>query len=203
MFYDRAEAGRLLAERLKKYQKDGVAAAIPRGGVVLGAEIARLLEIPLELVLVRKIGHPSNPEYAICAVSEAGEKCNELETSIVDKSWLEERKKEERKEIARRKEIYLKGRSSVNMEGKTVILVDDGIATGLTYLTAVDELRKRKPAKIVAALPVMPAEFEETLKKAVDEVVCLLIDKNYLGAVGAYYSQFPQVTDEEVIEMMK
>ncbi len=192
-----------MAERLKKYQKDGVAAAIPRGGVVLGAEIARLLEIPLELVLVRKLGHPSNLEYAICAVTEAGEKCNELETSMVDKAWLEERKKEERKEITRRKEVYLKGKSSVNMEGKTVILVDDGIATGLTYLAAVDELRKRKPAKIVAALPVMPAEYEETLKKAVDEVVCPNIDKNYLGAVGAYYSQFPQVTDEEVIELMK
>lgn len=203
MFYDRTEAGRLLADKLAEYKNNCVVEVIPRGGVVVGAEIARILKVPVDLVLVRKLGHPSNTEYAVCAVTEIGEKCNEAGITVMDKGWLEDRKKEERQEIARRKEVYLKGRMGVDIKGKTVILVDDGVATGLTFLAAVDELRKREPAKIVAALPVMPAEFEESLKKIVEEIVCLNIDKYYLGAVGAYYTSFPQVTDEEVMRLMK
>lgn len=203
MFYDRYEAGRRLAEGLKKYEKEAVVVAIPRGGVLVGKEIAERLGCPLDLVIVRKVGHPFNPEYALCAVSETGEICNEIEAEEVDRKWLAEAKKEARDEAERRRKLYLGERKRQKMAGKTVILTDDGIATGMTYLMAVEEIRKMRPKRIVAALPVMPSEFEERLRKAVDEIVCLSIDKNYLGAVGAYYSNFPQVTDEEVMGMMK
>lgn len=183
--------------------------ALPRGGAVLGAKIAREYRWPLELILVRKIGHPYNPEYAVCAVSESGVKCDEEEKERLDQGWLEKEMEKARQEIKRRKKVYLvgrptesAGRQTVDVGGKTAILVDDGVATGLTFLVAIEELRCRHPWKIVAALPVMPAEFMEKLRGVVDEVVCLNADKNYLGSVGAYYMSFPQVTDEEVISAM-
>jgi putative phosphoribosyl transferase len=204
MFQDRVDAGEKLVPGLRKFQSEEcVVMAIPRGGVVLGEVIAKELHCPLGLVLVRKIGHPNNPEYAVCAVSESGMKCSEEEKSGLEDDWLKGKVEEERQEIKRRKEMYLGGRPMVDVSGKTVILVDDGIATGLTYLMAVDELRSRKPKKIVAALPVMPAEFEPKLREVVDEIVCLKSDPNYLGAVGSYYMYFPQLTDEEVVRAMK
>lgn len=203
MFSDRRQAGKLLAEALGKYKKEEcVVCAIPRGGAIVGAEIARGYGWPLDLIIVRKIGHQYNPEYAVCAVSENGMKCSEEEKTSLDQKWLEKEVEKEREEIKRRKRLYLGDREPADIEGKTVILVDDGVATGLTYLMAAEELRSRNPGKIVAALPVMPAEFEEVLKKVVDEMVCLNIDRSYLGAVGAYYESFPQVMDEEVVEIV-
>jgi len=192
-----------LAEALGKFNGEPcVVCVLPRGGVVLGAEIAREYGWPLELILVRKIGHRYNPEYAVCAVSESGMKCSEEEKESLDRGWLKKEMEKERREIKRRKEVYLDGRRVVDVEGKTAILVDDGVATGLTYLVAIEELRNRHPRKIVAALPVMPAEFLEKLNGVVDEVVCLNADQNYIGSVGAYYMDFPQVTDGEVISAM-
>jgi len=203
VFADRKQAGKLLAERLGKFKGEScVVCALPRGGVVLGAEIAREYDWPMELILVRKIGHPYNPEYAVCAVSEGGVKYSEEGKESLDQGWLKKEMEKGRQEIKRRKEVYLGGRQAVAVGGKIAILVDDGVATGLTFLVAIEELRCRHPRKIVAALPVMPAEFEKKLKGAVDEVVCLNADENYLGSVGAYYMDFPQVTDEEVISVM-
>lgn len=203
-FRDRVEAGKLLAVKLSKYKgKDSVVYAIPRGGVVLGVEIAKEIGAPLDLVITRKIGHPNNPEYALCVVAEDGHmECNEIERRAVDKKWLAEEMEKEKKEAKRRREKYL-GERRESAKGKVAILVDDGVATGMTFLMAIRELRHLEPDKIVAALPVMPIEMKHVFEKEVDELVTLEADSNYLGAVGAYYDDFPQVEDEEVIRILK
>jgi len=204
-FRDRQDAGRQLAEALKeKYGgAEGVVYPLPRGGIPLGLEVARVLEMPLGLIIPRKIGHPFNPEYAICAVSEGGETvCNERELEKLDKKWFEQRVEEERQESKRRREKYLPGRDLLPLEGKIAILVDDGIATGLTMRAAIRDARERKAAQVVVAIPVVPQDTAERLKLEVDDVVALSIDAFYLGSVGAYYDSFDQLTDKEVIAMM-
>lgn len=205
MFKNRTDAGIKLAAALQHYKgMDAVVYALPRGGVVLGVEIAKALKLPLDLVIPRKIGHPHNPEYAICAVTEHGELlCNEAERRAVDPAWLKQAVEKEIQEATRRRETYLKGRPSVAVEGKTAIIVDDGIATGLTMRAAIKDLRARHPAKVVVAIPVCPADTAEVLRREADELVVLDIPLVYLGAVGAYYQDFPQVSDEEVIEFLK
>jgi len=202
MFTDRREAGVKLGERLLKYKgKDCVVYAIPRGGVILGDEVARVVRAPLDLIITRKVGHPYNPEFAVCVVTESGERiCDEPELEGIDKKWLEIEVSKERQEAKRRRELYLEGRDPLVAE--TAILVDDGVATGLTYLMAIKELRQRKVKRIVAAVPVMPREFLPRLKEVVDEVVCLNIDEAFRGAVGSYYEYFPQVSDDEVKQVM-
>jgi len=204
-FRDRRDAGRQLAAALReKYGgSQGVVYPLPRGGIPLGLEVASELEMPLGLIIPRKIGHPFNSEYAICAVSEGGETvCNELEVSKVDPEWFKRRVNEERQESKRRREKYLPGRGPLPLEGKTAILVDDGIATGLTMRAAIRDARERKAAKVVVAIPVVPKDTAEQLKLEVDDVVALSVDAYYLGAVGAYYDSFPQFTDDEVISLM-
>ncbi len=204
-FRDRTDAGKKLAKALEKYKdQPGIVYALPRGGVVLGAEIARHLELPLDLIIPRKIGHPLSPEYAICAVVESGELvCNEWEVSHVDQTWFKQTVEHERREAQRRRELYLAGRQPYSAEGKTAILVDDGIATGLTMEVAIRDARARRPARVVVAIPVSPKDTAERLSKQVDAVVALDIPDYYLGAVGAYYDYFEQVSDEEVVELMK
>ena len=204
-FRDRAEAGRLLAQALKKYQKqDGVVYALPRGGVVLGVEVARALAMPLDLLIPRKIGHPLQPEYAICAVVESGEMvCNQQEVARVDPQWFRREVEAERQEARRRRELYLGGREPSPVEGKTAIIVDDGIATGLTMEVSIRDALRRRPAHLVVAVPVAPPETVERLAREVDEFIVLDPSPYYLSAVGAYYDHFPQVTDEEVIALMR
>ncbi len=205
-FRDRNDAGKQLAQALaEKYQDaDGVIYPLPRGGLPLGMEVARALNMPMDLIIPRKIGHPFNPEYAICAVSESGETvCNERELARVEKPWFEQRVKEEREESRRRRQRYLAGREPVPIEGKTAILVDDGIATGLTMRAAIKDARARKAGHIVVAIPVVPQDTAELLATEVDDVVALSVDAYYLGAVGAYYDNFGQLSDEEVVEMMQ
>ena len=205
-FRDRVDAGKQLAEALKKKYSDtdGVIYPLPRGGLPLGMEIARALNMPLDLIIPRKIGHPFNPEYAICAVSESGETvCNQRELERVDKEWFQKRVEEEREESRRRRDRYLDGREPIAIEGKTAILVDDGIATGLTMRAAIRDARARKAAHVVVAIPVVPQDTAELLTTEVDDVVALSVDAYYLGAVGAYYDNFSQLSDEEVVEMMQ
>lgn len=204
-FKDRTEAGQKLAQALTKYKSETtVIYALPRGGVVLGYEIAKELNAPLSLIITRKIGHPSQPEYAICAVAEDGDMlCTEEERVAVNPDWLAQESARERSEAARRRETYLKGRMPTSAANKTAIIVDDGIATGLTMLLSIREVKHRNPKKIIVAIPVAPIEAAEKIKKEVDELVVLDIPDFYLGAVGAYYDEFPQVTDEEVIKLLK
>lgn len=207
MFIDRRDAGSQLAQRLKKYrwQKGVLVLALPRGGVVTGFEIARSLDAPLDVLIVRKIGFPGQPELAIGAVSETGAVV--LNESIISSYGVSEDyvKKEisrQEEEISRRVKLYRKGRSISELEGKTVILVDDGVATGATVKAAIATLKKEKITKLVLALPVGPPEAAAELKEMVDDFICLEVPA-YFGAVGAFYEDFTQVSDDEVVEMLE
>lgn len=206
-FKNRTEAGKLLAKALEKYKnKDVVVYALPRGGVVVAVEIASKLNAPLDLIITRKIGHPFQPEYAIAATAENGHIAGaQRELKSVDEEWLRKEIERQRKEAKRRRERYLQGKPEIQVEGKIAILVDDGIATGLTMRVGIMELRHRHPKKIVVAIPVIPSTTENVLKKVADEVIALDTpsDDIFLGAVGAYYVEFPPVEDEEVVAMLK
>jgi putative phosphoribosyl transferase len=203
IFTDRVDAGRKLAHSLTLYNGDDVVIyALPRGGVVLGAEVARSLDAPLDLIIVRKVGHPFSPEYAIAAVAEDGHTVmNQLEVDTVDKEWFEENLQIERQEARRRRELYTRGRTPISAAGKVAIIVDDGLATGLTMFGAIQEIRHSNPRKIVVAVPVAPPQTVQELKKVADDVVVLYITANF-GAIGSFYSLFDQVSDEQVIELM-
>ncbi|MBI2631276.1 phosphoribosyl transferase [Candidatus Nomurabacteria bacterium] len=205
MFEDREEAGRLLARRLAEYRsKDAVVYALPRGGVVLGFEVARFINAPLDLIIVRKVGHPSNPEYAICAVTEKGKPIyNEKEREALNPAWLDKEIIKEREEAKRRREKYLKNRKHYPARGKIAIVVDDGVATGLTLMVALRSIREEAPRELIVAVPVIPRDMADTFRALADKTVFLKEEEYYLGAVGAYYQNFPQVTDEEVIELLE
>ena len=202
IFKDRAEAGQKLAILLKKQSthiKDGIVLALPRGGVVVGAEISKALNLSLDIIVTRKIGAPLNPEYAVAAVSE-----NQLIVSPrenPDPEYLKEETSKERQEIARRVREYRGKRPAINLKNKIAILVDDGLATGLTMAVAIKEVRLQNPAKIIMAVPVAPPETVENLKSKVDEIIVLNIEPLFL-AVGQFYENFPQTTDDEVISLL-
>lgn len=205
-YIDRQDAGKRLAQVLRHFKGDNVVVlALPRGGIVLGAEVAKELQAPLGLVLVRKIGHPSYSEYAIGAVAE-GEKpvYNENEVAGIDKGWLKEAEASAKKLIEHRRGLYY-GEDLVPPEvsGKTVILVDDGIATGLTMEAAVRAMQNKHPKRIVVAVPVAAQESVDTLENIADEVVVLDKPESFLGAVGSHYLEFDQVNDEEVLTFLR
>lgn len=203
-FIDRTDAGRRLAQRLLAYQdSDVVVYALPRGGVVLGIEIARELHAPLDLIIPRKIGHPSFPEYAIGAVAEDGHlTANQEELLSVDEQWLQREIKTQQAEARRRRETYLSNTHPVDVSGKVAIIIDDGIATGLTMRCAIAELKHRSPRKIIVAVPVSSADSLALINSFVDETICLLTVES-LGAIGSYYNSFPQVGDAKVIKLMQ
>ncbi|MEK7509130.1 MAG: phosphoribosyltransferase family protein [Patescibacteria group bacterium] len=204
MFRDRTEAGKLLARALEAYRTSAVVLALPRGGVVLGYEVAHALGVPLDIVVSRKIGHPLHPEYAIGVVDERGERIlNELEAAGVDQDWLAEESKRQQEEAARRVKLYRGGRPPAVLAGKVVILVDDGIATGLTMQLAVRSIRQQRPEKIVVAVPVAPSESLQMLAQEGAEVVVLEPPEDFAGAVGAHYERFEQVEDDEVIKLLQ
>lgn len=203
-FIDRADAGRQLAQKLMHYKgQDTVICALPRGGVVVGVEVAKALGKPLDLVIPRKIGHPLNPEYAVCAVSERGQLvCNESEAARLDPVWLNKTVEAEKKEARRRRQVFMKGKKPKNLKGKTVIVIDDGVATGLTMHVAVEEVSQQKPARIIVAVPVISADTFIGLQSEVDEIVALRVEEEFMGAVGAYYVNFTQVKDDEVVSLI-
>lgn len=203
-FSDRYEAGRLLADKLGPYiGQETIIYALPRGGVVLGAVVAERFHTPLELLIARKIAHPSNPEYAICAVTENGDAiCNEIETSIMDKRWLRKAIQDTRAEAKRRRLCYMPIPTHTLLQPKVAIIIDDGVATGLSIRVAINEVRKQNPEKIIIATPVIPAQTARKLEPYVDEIVALRKPREFLGAIGAYYTNFDSVKDEEVISLM-
>ncbi len=205
MFTDRSEAGRKLAERLMEYKgQEAVVLAIPRGGVVVANEVARGLGCPLDLIIPRKIGAPGNPELAIGAVAGEGRvmlNAQLKEVLRVSDEYVEEEVQRQLREIDRRRKRYLGDRPPVNLTDKTVILIDDGLATGYTALAAVNAVREEKPRKIVLAVPVAPRDTYERLSGEVDALVCLSIP-DFFYAVGQFYLDFSQTTDEEVIEIL-
>lgn len=204
-FRNRVDAGDALAQALSGYRdSNAVIYALPRGGVVVGKVIARALHVPLDLVIARKIGHPMNPEYGIGAVSESGLlECNEVECARVDPQWFSAARDRERMEARRRRAHYLGDRASISATGKTAILADDGIATGLTMFVAIDEIASQHPREIIVAVPVIPPETYEHLRQRVDRVVAVEIPLSFLGAVGAYYEDFTQVGDDMVVRLLR
>lgn len=203
-FRDRKEAGRRLADALSQYKDaDTVVYALPRGGVVLGAEVANSLDAPLGLVVSRKVGHPDQPEYGVCAVTDKGHLvCSRREIARIDAAWLTAAVQKEQAEAKRRRRTYQSGRI-VPAEGKTAIIVDDGVATGLTMLAAVEDVKNQEPRRVVLASPVIPKDLTERLERYVDEVVALDTPAVFMGAVGTYYDNFEQVEDKEVTDLMK
>ncbi len=207
VFKDRVEAGRMLAERLlKKHYEKPVVLALPRGGVPVAAEIASALQAPLDLVLVRKIGVPSQPELAAAAVVDGDHPemvVNEeiLEFMRVSSEYLESARDRELAEIERRRALYVKGRPRLPLEGRSVIVVDDGIATGATVRAAIKALRRRKPAKLVLAVAVAPNDTIERLRPDVDEIICLAMPEPFI-AIGLYYRDFRQLSDDEIIALL-
>lgn len=204
MFEDRSEAGRQLAFKLKQYENSrAVILALPRGGVPVAYEIARVLKLPLDIFPVRKVGHPMSPEYAVCAVdAEGNEFCNESEVVKINPTWLRNAIKIEKQEAKRRAKLYRQDRTPFDVKNKNVILVDDGAATGLTLRLAIQSLRKLEAKEIIVAVPVTPKEVAVVLREEADKLVALEIPEFFQGAVGAYYEDFGEVSDEEVIFLL-
>jgi len=203
-FKNRQAAGEKLAEALIKYQgADLLVYALPRGGVVCAKEVAKKLKAPLDLVITRKIGHPANPEYAIGVVAEDGCKILTKEADYLDPAWLTEEITQQKNEAKRRRLLYLEQRPAIAVADKTAILIDDGLATGLTMKLAIEEVKHQRPQRLVVAVPVGPKDTTEELKQKVDEIIVLVTPPEPFGSIGQYYESFPQITDQEVINLMR
>jgi predicted phosphoribosyltransferase len=206
-FRDRREAGQRLAKKLAVYRgTDCLVLALPRGGVPVAAEIAQALAAPLDLLMVRKIGAPAHPEFAVGAVVDGPaplvvEDAAHLAMTRTAKAQFDAICARELKEIERRRALYLKGRPPAPLRGRTVILVDDGLATGSTMRVALAAVRRQQPARVVMAVPVAPKETLEALAGEADQLVCLETPEPF-GAVGYFYENFAQVDDAEVIALL-
>ncbi len=206
-FSNREEAGRALAEALERYKgnPDVVVLGIPRGGVVVAAKVAEELGAPLDVVISHKIGAPGNPELAIGAITSTGLIVldDELLSLLnVPESYLDAEIERQRQELEKKLRYYRQGRDPLPIEDKVVIVVDDGIATGSTMVASLRALKRLEPRKLIVAVPVAPMEAEKRVMKEADEVVVLLVPASF-WAVGAYYGDFRQVSDEEVVSLLE
>jgi putative phosphoribosyl transferase len=206
-FRDRIEAGRQLAKALAGYKhQHPIILALPRGGVPVAAEIATALDAPLDLILVRKIGVPFQPELAMGAVVDGSNPVIVRNDAVIRMAQVEEpeftvARDRELAEIERRRKLYLGDRPHPELKGQTVIVVDDGIATGATTRAALRAIRMREPRKLVLAVPVAPTQSVRELRSETDEIVCLEDYANF-GAIGFFYEDFHQVSDHEVIDLL-
>lgn len=206
LFRDRSQASRLLLEEVRKLElANPVVLGIPRGGVVVAAEIAAGLRAPLDVIIPRKIGAPFNPELAIGAVAQDGAIIVDepLAAALgIDRRLLEARAKDAAREIERRLRLFRANRPALDLASRDVIVVDDGIATGLTMTAALRSVGMHNPTSMVLAVPVAPAEAIERLSTEVDHLICLATPEPF-RAVGEWYARFDQVEDEEVISLLK
>ena len=206
-FRDRSDAGRRLARALSKYEgSNTVVLALPRGGVPVAAEVAAALNAPLDLVLVRKIGVPVQPELAMGAVVDGADPIIVRNDEVIEFSGTTAREFDEAcarelAEIERRRQLYIGERARVEIAGHVVILIDDGIATGATTRAALRAIRGRKPKELVLAVPVAPPETIRQLRHEVDTLICLETPEDF-GAIGYFYRDFRQVSDREVIDIL-
>jgi putative phosphoribosyl transferase len=207
-FSDRSDAGRRLARTLSGYKgRNAVILALPRGGVPVAAEVAAVLDAPLDLILVRKIGVPDQPELAMGAVVDGAEPIVVRNEEVIELSGIAPREFDEvcareLAEIERRRRFYIGERVRAAITGQVVIVIDDGIATGATTRAALQAIRKRKPKELVLAVPVAPPDTIKELRKEADTVVCLETPEIF-GAIGYFYRDFRQVSDHEVVEILK
>jgi len=206
MFIDRRHAGQELGRALHRYSgTDPIVLALPRGGVPIGREVASALDAELDVLIVRKLGAPNNPEFAIGAVGEGGAVVLDEQTVVsmhMDDATLERIVTEARREIDRRVDAYRRGRSLPSLAGRTVIIVDDGLATGSTAATAVEVIKSLGAEDIVLAVPTGSHQAVTLLRDRCDEVICLE-EPPWFGSVGAQYESFPQVSDEEVLALLR
>lgn len=204
LFKNRREAGKKLASLLiNQTFKDPIILGLPRGGIIVAKEVADALNAPLSLIITQKIGHPYNPEYAIGAVSDDESIIiNENEIRDVAKEWLEKTKNEKIKEAIRRKKKYLRGKNLPSLKDRTVIIVDDGLATGFSMKLAVEIANKQRPKEIIVAVPICSKGSSANLKNSINEFISIVYDDN-LSSIGEYYEDFTQVGDEEVIACLE
>ena len=197
MFTDRIEAGILLAAKLKKYKDEpGIILAVPRGGVPVAYAVATELDFPVEVVLTKKIGHPMNKEYAIGAASLTDYFVEPHEN--VSDAYIQQELIRIRKRLGEMYATFMGEEKPASLEGKTVIVIDDGIATGNTILSTIQVLRKSNPGKIIIAVPVAAQSAVNKISRIADEVITVITPHIFHG-VGAFYKDFSQVSDEEVI----
>jgi putative phosphoribosyl transferase len=205
-FSDRVDAGKRLASALKDFAlKNGIVLAIPRGGVIVGYEIAIVLNLPLDVIIPHKIGAPDNLELAIGAIAEDGTTIlddNLIAYMGVSHEYIREESERQKQEIQRRLKMYRQDAPNPNLNGLGVIIVDDGIATGSTMKAALASVKNRGAASVTVAVPVGPPQTIQELKKQADRVVCLYTPE-YFQAIGQFYNDFSQTTDEEVIQLLK
>ncbi|MGE0627177.1 MAG: phosphoribosyltransferase [Hyphomicrobiaceae bacterium] len=207
-FADRAEAGKALSRTLKgRDLTDAIVLAMPRGGIPVGLEIALAHSLPLDLVFVRKIGVPFQRELAAAAVVDGGAQeivfnDDVMEQTGLTRAEIETQAEIELAEIARRRNVYLAGKSSPPLEGRTLILVDDGIATGASVRAAIAALGRKNPKRLILAVPVAPDETLRLLRPLVDELICLMKPDPFL-AIGFHYRDFHQIGDAEVVKLLK
>jgi len=207
-FKNRADAGRKLAKALAEYQNQNpVILALPRGGVPVGVEVATILHAPLDLILVRKVGVPFQPELAMGAVVDGGAPIIVRNNDVIRLAGVAEAEfkivcDHELAEIERRRHRYLGSRARIDVAGRTAIVIDDGVATGATTRAALQATRIRKPKKLVLAVPVAPTDGLDALRDNADDIVCLETHEPF-GAIGYYYRDFSQVSDDEVIRLLK
>jgi putative phosphoribosyl transferase len=206
MFRNREEAGRMLADKLSQYRNDPTALilALPRGGVAVGYQLSIALHVPLDVFITRKIGAPDNPEYAIGAVAETGS--HYLNQEAVSSFGLSRYRLDrlihvQENEIARRKDLYRQGRPLPQLTGRTVLLVDDGIATGSTFLASALAIRSLQPRRLVGVIPVGPSSTIREVRSHVDELVVLMTPDPF-EAVGNFFADFTQVEDRDVVEYL-
>ncbi len=207
MFRNRTDAGIQLTQRLQEYKemKGVLILALPRGGVVTGFEVASSLKAPLDVLIVRKIGAPLQPELAVGAVSETGTivlNQNVISAYGISKDYIENEVLRQKEEISRRAKLYRRGRGIADLKDKTIILVDDGVATGATMKAAIITLKREKIRKLVVALPVAPPDVAIEIKSMVDEFICIETPP-YFMAVGNHYTDFSQVLDGEVVDILR
>lgn len=206
MFKDRFDAGKQLAKKLMKYKgkKNTIIFGIPRGGIEIGFQISKILKLPLDAIITKKIGYPGNEEYAIGAVGLGKEyilskdmiDCKEISQDYIDEEV------ERLNELIKKRYKTYKGKKIPQIKNKTIIIVDDGIATGNTIKLSVLLLKKQKPKKIILAIPVAPKEAVKMLEEFVDELICLSTPINFF-AIGQFYENFTQVSDEQVMQYLK
>lgn len=202
-FKNRTDAGNQLAQKLKiNRPNQTIIVALPRGGVPLGLEISTIHHIPFDVVLAKKIVHPLQSEFAIGAIAEDGFPIIN-ETLNVDREWIEEDTNRVRLELKRRRKQYDKFLTQRPLSKKDVIIVDDGIATGMTMFAAIEAVKNQMPNRIIVAVPIIPKDTNRILESRVDEVIAIEVPSQFRGAVGAYYQDFSQVSDAEVEEMIR
>ena len=205
VFKDRRDAGKQLAKKLISYKKiNPVILGLPRGGVVVANEVAKMLKTPLEVLVVRKLGSPNNPEFAIGAIAENGAEFLDEDTINVlgiSKQTLKQLLREEGNELDRRVKTYRGGKKIISLKNKVVIIVDDGLATGATARAAINYVSKQKPKEIIFAAPVSAYDSLQKLTSDVSKAVSILTPPQ-LTSISEYYESFPQTSDEDVIKLL-